>query len=117
MRIPKSPAEKEELLRQNLKWHSKAKAEFLGLPRKLQIEVIDHLVKAVVIPGYGQDLENKFGMDLTGCIKIYFDEAKKRIVFEIDNDGKLKIWAVGKRNELGVYHDVNLRRQEEEDRG
>lgn len=72
--------------------------EFRNLPKKLQLEVVDHLLKAIVYPGYGEDLEDKLGMDLSSCIKIYFDDYRKRIVFEIDNDGKLKIWAVGQRN-------------------
>lgn len=104
-----NPAEKEQLLRSNLKWHGNAKIEFRNISRALQIEVSELLVKAITVPDFGEELEDKHGMDLSGCIKIYFDNYKRRIVYQITPEGMIYIWGIGWRNELAVYRDVYAR--------
>ena len=57
----------------------------------------------------GKDLENKNGLNLYGCKKIYFDNTIRRIIYE-EYEGKIKILALGLRNDCEVYKNAFLRR-------
>ncbi len=59
--------------------------------------------------GYGKPLGNKHGMDLTGYYKVFFDEAKYRIVYTYNSKNEveiIEIVAVGKRNNFEVYRNA-----------
>lgn len=54
----------------------------------------------------GQDLDDKYGMDLKRYKKIYFgDEAQYRIVYRIAGGGEIYVAVVtiGPRNDMEVY--------------
>lgn len=69
----------------------------------------------------GKALEDKNGMDLDGCYKIYFDNAKYRIVYKKIETGYeivgvekvpkpiAEIIAIGERNEQQVYKTADSR--------
>ena len=94
-----------ELLEERVVWHAKAAAEFRTLPLMLQLEVIQYLLTIIRRPGTGQPLEDKYGMDLIGCKKIYFDDCQKRIVYEVVEGGKVRIWGIGPRLNMQVYKE------------
>lgn len=52
----------------------------------------------------GQRLENKNGRDLSDCFKLYFDEARYRIVYQIEPE--CLIIGVGPRDEEEIYRVV-----------
>lgn len=70
-----------------------------------QMDRITHLGKKAGLP-----LENKHGIDLERCFKIYFGNTRYRIVYEEEPDGGMLILSVGERDELSVYRDANKSR-------
>lgn len=80
----------------------------------------------------GKPLTCKNGKDLTGCYKLYFDDARYRIVYTIKTikyiDGSVKrqvqviaVLGIGKRENEEIYNEVARRlgtmiQQEEEDK-
>lgn len=72
----------------------------------------------------GQSLQNKNGQDLSGCYKLYFNNAKYRIVYKkIDTGYEIvgvtavpkpvaEIIAIGKRNGQQVYKTATDRLKE-----
>jgi mRNA interferase RelE/StbE len=62
-------------------------------------------------PELGQDLGNKNNMDLTGLKKIYFDNKRYRVVYEvIEAEVIIYIVAIGKRDKMEVYMKACERR-------
>lgn len=68
---------------------------------------------------FGMPLENKFGMDLRNYYKIYFNNAKHRIIYTIvDNkisikgiNESAKVVGVGEREDLNIYKVVHEREE------
>ena len=56
------------------------------LPPQLQVECIEMLKKLSININLGKKLENKNGRDLSDCYKLYFDNARYRIVYRKIND-------------------------------
>ncbi|WIV12257.1 type II toxin-antitoxin system RelE/ParE family toxin [Proteiniborus sp. MB09-C3] len=92
------------------------------LPMKLQEKCLDMLDKLENNLHLGQALENKNGRDLTGYYKIYFDNARYRIVYkkcekkieveEIIITAKIaEIWGIGPRHNENIYKMVAQRIQ------
>ncbi len=98
------------LLEERIWFHYEAALEFRALPDLVQLEAMQHLAKIVLKPRLGQTLENKHGLDLAGYRKVYFDKYTRRIVYELYEEGKIKIWGIGDRAELQVYKDAHRRR-------
>lgn len=84
-----------DLLDEKLLWHEEAAQEFRSLPPEVQLEALQYLLNIARKPTLGQRLENKYGIDLSDCYKVYFDHYKRRIVYEIDDSGKVRIWGIG----------------------
>ena len=101
-----------ELLEKCLWWHPEAVQELRNLPPTIQLEAIQHLLGIVRKPTMGKPLEYKHGMDLRGYRKIFFDSATRRIVYSIADDGRLRIWSMGLRNDLQTYKDTKRRSEE-----
>jgi mRNA-degrading endonuclease RelE of RelBE toxin-antitoxin system len=83
--------------------HSAA-ASLRSLPPDAQREckkLVDDLKK--VGNRLGKPLGNKYGMDLTGCYKIYFFERQYRIVYTMLTAEEVYILAIGKRQDLQAY--------------
>jgi len=93
------------------KFHPEAEAELAKLNRSVQILFTKTLKKIVKSPELGQDLGNKNNLDLTGLKKIYFDNKRYRIVYEIvESEVVIHLIAIGKRDKMEVYHKASERK-------
>jgi len=71
---------------------------------------IPQLKKLRTSPELGETLGNKAGMDLTGFRKLLFDNKRYRIVYRIlEDERKVEVWAIGKREKMDVYSAVRSR--------
>jgi len=92
------------------KFHPDAKKELAKLNNSVQIFFTKTLKKILKSPELGQDLGNKNNMNLTGLKKMYFDNKRYRVVYEvIDNEVIIHIVAIGKRDKMEVYEKAGER--------
>jgi len=80
-----------------------------GSIKKLVNKKIDELEKN---PFLGEQLGNKFNMDLTGFLKIYINNKKHRIVYRLIEPSKVEIvevWGIGKRDKEEIYRIIGKR--------
>jgi len=93
------------------KFHPDAKKELSKLNNSVQILFTKTLKKILKSPELGQDLGNKNNMDLTGLKKMYFDNKRYRVVYEIiEQEVIIHIIAIGKRDKMEVYEKAGERR-------
>jgi len=93
------------------KFHPDAKKELAKLNHSVQILFSKTLKKILKSPELGQDLGNKNNMNLTGLKKMYFDNKRYRVVYEvIENEVIIHIVAIGKRDKMEVYGKAGERR-------
>ena len=93
------------------KFHPDAQKELVKLNHSVQILFTKTLKKILKSPELGQDLGNKNNMDLTGLKKMYFDNKRYRVVYEIiENEVIVYIVAIGKRDKMEVYGKAGERR-------
>jgi len=105
-----------------------SKADYDALPKVLRDECAYMLKKLRKVgKGLGIPLENKNGKDLTGYYKIYFDQARHRIVYteiagniEVTAVGEalketLEITGIGKREKQYIYDLIQQRIEGKED--
>lgn len=84
-----------------------------GSVKKLVIKAI-HKIRENPLPkregGYGTELGNKHGIDLSGCLKIKLKKAGIRIVYQLERTGtSMAIIIVGMRADLEVYREAARR--------
>ena len=93
-------------------FHPEAKKEFDNLDGSVKKTVLKQIEKLQESPTIGERLGNKAGMDLTGYWKVYANKKQVRIVYSIQDD-KLLVFllAIGKREEMGVYHIAAQRKK------
>ncbi|WP_294956260.1 type II toxin-antitoxin system RelE/ParE family toxin [Sulfurovum sp.] len=61
-------------------------------------------------PEIGKDLGNKNNLELAGLKKVYFDNKRYRIVYEVkEKEILIHIIAVGKRDNMKVYKQAHAR--------
>jgi len=61
-------------------------------------------------PELGMDLGHKNNYDLSGLKKMYFDNKRYRIVYQvIDEEVMIYLIAIGKRDKMDVYKKANER--------
>jgi len=93
------------------KFHPEAKVELSKLSHSVQILFAKTLKKILKSPELGQELGNKNNMNLSGLQKMYFDNKKYRVVYEvIENEILIYIVAIGKRDKMEVYQKASERR-------
>ena len=93
------------------KFHPEAKVELSKLNHSVQILFTKTLKKILKSPELGQELGNKNNMNLSGLQKMYFDNKKYRVVYEvIENEILIHIVAIGKRDKMEVYQKASERR-------
>ena len=83
----------------------------LDASQKDQVAKAIRKVKTNPLPqregGYGVELGNKAGLDLSGCLKIKLKKAGIRIVYRLKRDkGRMVIVIIGMRAELEVYKEA-----------
>ena len=94
----------------NFKFHPEAKKELKKLNNAIQILFTKKLKRIINSPEIGLDLGNKNNLNLSGFKKVYFNNRKHRIVYEIIEDEILiHIIAIGKREDMDVYKKANNR--------
>jgi len=94
----------------NFKFHPDAKKELKKLNNAIQILFTKKLKQIINSPEIGLDLGNKNNLNLTGFKKVYFNNKKHRIVYEIiQNEILIHIIAIGKREEMDVYKKASSR--------
>ncbi len=60
--------------------------DFINLPQHIQTECTEMIKKLSANINMGLSLENKNGRDLSDCFKIYFDNARYRIIYQKINN-------------------------------
>ena len=92
------------------KFHPEAEKELEKLNRSVQILFTKALKKILKSPELGLDLGHKNNLDLSGLKKMYFDNKRYRIVYEIIEDEILiHLVAIAKRDKMDVYKKAGER--------
>ncbi len=93
-------------------------ADLLQLDGSKLKEACKRLKKINDNPLCGEELQNKYNMDLTGCRKEYFDGTGMRVVWETYSEPNeyghvAMIWSVGPRKSYDVYKRTFKRRNQD----
>jgi len=92
-------------------FHPEADIELGKLNKSVQILFTKALTKIIKSPQLGKDLGNKNQLNLSGLKKIYFDNKRYRIVYEVlEDEVCIYLIAIGKRDNMEVYHHAHERR-------
>jgi len=93
----------------NVDWKVFARSEKLFVKKLAQI---------IRNPEIGKDLGNKNSLNLVGLKKVYFDNKRYRIVYQVlENEIIIYIIAIGKRDNMEVYKEASLRYKENTKKG
>ncbi|MDA8212042.1 MAG: hypothetical protein M0021_09220 [Clostridia bacterium] len=89
--------------------------DLLSLDGSVLREACNRLKKINNTPYCGEELQDKYGIDLSGCRKEYFDGTRMRIVWEpykepTQHGSIAKIWSVGPRKSEDAYRRAFKRR-------
>ena len=94
----------------DFKFHPEAKEELKKLNHSIQLLFTKKLKQIVLTPEIGIKLGNKNNLKLVGLKKVYFNNKKHRIVYEIiEDEVVIYIIAVGKREDMDVYKKASNR--------
>jgi mRNA interferase RelE/StbE len=94
----------------SFEFHPEAKKELEKLNRSIQILFTKKLKQILKTPQIGLNLGNKNNLNLSGFKKVYFNNKKYRIVYEVvENKILVYIIAVGKREDMDVYKKASER--------
>jgi len=94
-----------------IKYHPLIEKDLKHLNNSVRIEVFKKIKKIQTSPELGELLGNKNAMNLTGLRKMYVAKKQIRIVYEIvENIIVVKVLAIGKRGDMEVYKQAELRR-------
>ena len=81
------------------------------MPEKLGKLFTKTLKKILKSPELGQGLGHKNNLDLTGLKKMYFDNKRYRVVYEVlESEVIVHIIAIGKRDKMEVYEKARERK-------
>lgn len=94
----------------NLKFHEEAKNDLIKLNKSIQNLFAKKLKQILKSPEIGEDLGNKNNLNLLGLKKVYFDNKRYRIVYDVLEDTVfIHVIAVGKRDNMKVYKQADKR--------
>lgn len=94
----------------NLKFYEEAEKDLSKLNNSVKKLFAKKLSQIIKNPELGKDLGNKNNLNLSGLKKVYFDNKRYRIVYEIiENEIIIHIVAIGKRDDMKVYKEANNR--------
>ena len=92
------------------KFHPEAQKELKKLNKSVQMFFTKALKKILTRPELGIDLGNKNNIDLSGLKKMYFDNKRYRIVYQIlEDEIVIHLIAIGKRDKMEVYEKAGER--------
>ncbi|MBM7556542.1 type II toxin-antitoxin system RelE family toxin [Halanaerobacter jeridensis] len=90
-------------------FHPEVKEDIEELDGSVRKRFKKTLKKIKRAPRLGKPLGNKGEIDLSSCLKMYFNSKKYRVVYEILDNNKIIIWSVGKREAEVVYFNAYKR--------
>lgn len=94
----------------NLKFYKEAEKDLSKLNNSVKKLFVKKLSQIIKNPELGKDLGNKNNLNLSGLKKVYFDNKRYRIVYEIiENEIIIHIVAIGKRDDMKVYKEASNR--------
>lgn len=101
------------MIKWRVEYKKKAWEDFqeLDASQKDQVAKAIRKVKTNPLPqregGYGVELGNKAGLNLSGCLKIKLKKAGIRVVYQLKREkGRMVIVIIGMRAELEVYREA-----------
>lgn len=91
-------------------YHEEVEKDIKSLGKNIAIQVFKKIEKIAQNPILGDELGNKANLNLKGFRKVYVDNKKVRIVYQIIDD-KIEIFiiAIGKRDDMEVYKKASHR--------
>lgn len=94
----------------DFKFYEEAEKELSKLNNNVKKLFSKKLTQIIKNPEIGKDLGNKNNLNLVGLKKVYFDNKKYRIVYQVkENEIIIYIIAIGKRDNMKVYKDASSR--------
>jgi len=91
----------------DFKFYEEAEKDLSKLNNSVKKLFAKKLSQIILNPEIGKDLGNKNNFNLSGLKKVYFDNKKYRIVYEIkEKEIIIYIIAVGKRENMKVYKEA-----------
>lgn len=91
-----------------------AEKDFEELDGSIQIRAGRQLEKLIEAPELGDDLGNKYGVDLSGYKAIHFYKNQYRLIYRIMEDkNEVEVWGIGKREGEKIYRLVSSRTEGE----
>ena len=96
----------------DFKFYEEAEKDLAKLNHSIQKLFAKKLTQILHNPEIGKDLGNRNNLNLTGLKKVYFDNKRYRIVYEIKEKAIIiHIIAIGKRDNMKVYKEASHRYQ------
>lgn len=95
------------------KFYEEAEKDLSKLSHNIKLLFAKKLAQIIKNPEIGKDLGSKNNLKLSGLKKVYFDNKRYRIVYEVlAQEIIIHIIAIGKRDNMEVYKKADQRRQE-----
>ncbi|SFV50400.1 RelE/StbE replicon stabilization toxin [hydrothermal vent metagenome] len=94
----------------DFKFYEEAEKDLTKLNNSIKKLFVKKLSQILNNPEIGKDLGNKNNLELAGLKKVYFDNKRYRIVYEVkEKEILIHIIAVGKRDNMKVYKQAHKR--------
>ena len=94
----------------DFKFYEEAEKDLSKLNNSVKKLFVKKLAQIINNPEIGKDLGNKNNLELAGLKKVYFDNKKYRIVYEVkEKEIIIHIIAIGKRDNMKVYKQAHAR--------
>ena len=94
----------------DFKFYEEAEKDLSKLNNSIKKLFAKKLTQILNNPEIGKDLGNKNNLILAGLKKIYFDNKRYRIVYEVkEKEIIIHIIAIGKRDNMKVYKEASSR--------
>ncbi len=98
----------------DFKFYEEAEKDLIKLNNSVKKLFAKKLTQIINNPEIGKDLDNKNNLILAGLKKVYFDNKRYRIVYEIkDREILIHIIAIGKRDDMKVYKQAHARHKKD----
>ena len=94
----------------DFKFYEEAEKDLSKLNKSVQNLFVKKLAQIIKNPEIGKDLGHKNNLNLAGLKKVYFDNKRYRIVYEIkEQEIIIHIIPIGKRDNMKVYKEASKR--------
>lgn len=94
----------------DFKFYEEAEKDLSKLNNSIKKLFVKKLTQIIHNPEIGKDLGNKNNLKLTGLKKVYFDNKRYKIVYEVkDNEILIHIIAIARRDDMKFYKQAHAR--------